>query len=547
MSRVGFQDQPEYPNLRNGQQGEANISKGSKGEICAAPVLSLDAQRYPGGEPPTEDQSNQAILATLRCLGIKMDNLQNTMKDLPAKVAGLMEQIWITKAHDYFKNGGTTVGRVRPEISRDCVGSRFPPVPLPLHQVDSSWCVQPVFRGGQNKSKQSAFADARRTPMSRSTHPPLTEQEIQCMQPVNAERHIQPEDLCKQPVFSHGHKPQQSHSTHPASTDVLDVEMRRCIQPVIIEGQRQKLNKWSKMDIVGRHKVQQSRPVPPVVTDGQGLASCFKLEPECVDEQGKGDLQALQQVFPDGQGKDGNYKLEPLSPDAQNAGQNSRLEPRSPATQGAHGSTPNTEADLLGERAATVDSVRGTSANQGLPHLRATSDNGAINKIERLQIKLTGWKVQSNSKCSEDDGQSPTTEPVKTLSQKQKDEMPEPSSRCGESLNPSLSQKHQSCCVEAHIGIHEKEYTVRCCLLYNRTGGAFIRRQCTLTLPPWTPLLGSNKDEKICSLNLTYNFPFLLGSCGYPISLKSKNMFLNRNVIGSIFSSVNLKIAKFVR
>lgn len=440
MSSVGFQDP------RNGQQGEAKISNVRESEICAAPALSLDGQSYHGGEPPTEEESSQVILATLRCLGAKLDNLQNTMKDLPTKVAGLMEQIWLTKAHDYFKHGGTSVGRICPEINRDCVGGRFPPVPLPMRQVDPSWCLQPVFKGGQNKCKEPVFTDACRPQLSQRTHPPFTEQESQCMQPVSTERRSRAVDLRKQPLFIHVHKPQQSLSMHPALPDLPDVHRRPCVQPVIIKGQRQKQNKWSEFDFISRHKVQQSWSVPPVVTDGHDPDNCLKLESECLDEQGKGKLPVLQQVFPDVQGKDGNYKLEPLSPDAQCPDQNYKLESCPPAAQDVPEPTPSTEVDIiLEEGAATVDPVMRTNANQDIRRLRATSDHGTIKKIERLQINLTGWNVQTNSRCSENDGQDPSTEPVTKLSHRQKEEMSATPTKDGDRINdPSSSQRHQS-------------------------------------------------------------------------------------------------------
>ncbi|XP_069499085.1 uncharacterized protein [Ambystoma mexicanum] len=82
-----------------------------------------------------------AMLTILARLEAKIDHLQNNMEDMPIKVTGLMEQIWLTKIQDFLKSGVTSVE------SRPNQGIQT--VPTARQNDEQMQCRRKVFPDGR--------------------------------------------------------------------------------------------------------------------------------------------------------------------------------------------------------------------------------------------------------------------------------------------------------------------------------------------------------------------------------------------------------------
>ncbi|XP_078502627.1 uncharacterized protein LOC144759789 [Lissotriton helveticus] len=228
-----------------------------------------DAQRDCEMEPLSGNLPNMILLSMLEQLEAKLDNLQNTLEDVPSRVAGLMEQIWTAKGLDHLENGGVSLERVSPVVVRDCPISRSPPINLSVRVKEVNQCLE-------------------------STSPPGRDpQPNQCLQPLSPHGHEAKQSQCPQPLSPHGHEPKQSQCPQPLSPHGhgprLDGTVSRCPPPdvQVIPG-------------------EPSLRLPPVFDDGQ--------EPQ--------QDQCIQLVSPVEQEQEEHVKKDPLYADSWGAQQN---------------------------------------------------------------------------------------------------------------------------------------------------------------------------------------------------------------------------------
>ncbi|XP_069499068.1 zinc finger protein with KRAB and SCAN domains 1-like isoform X2 [Ambystoma mexicanum] len=246
-------DTPEIPFLP--EDSERLGAEVLGGAVCE------EGGMLPMSDNITEDSSQNPhrFLATLQQLQLKMDHLQNTMEGIPAKVAKIMDQLWLTKGQDYLKRHVMPAEMVRPATGRDCDLYGFPPLPLPVNpgitDGQSQWnkSIQPVITDGQrqwNKSLQPVITDGQRQ-WNKSLQPVITDGLCQ-------------ENQCIQPVFEDWHCHQQSQAIQPTSIDGQSPEEIQCTRPV---------------------------------TNGQDTVQRLKLETLCPGEKGQEENGGLQQVF----------------------------------------------------------------------------------------------------------------------------------------------------------------------------------------------------------------------------------------------------------
>ncbi|XP_078506466.1 uncharacterized protein LOC144765880 [Lissotriton helveticus] len=234
----------------------------------------IDAQRDCEMEALSGNPSNMILLSILEQLEAKLDNLQNTLQDVPSRVAGLMEQIWIAKGLDHLENGAVSLERVSPVVVRDCPLSRSPPINLSVRAKEVNPCLQSTSSPGRDQ------------------------QPNQCLQPLSPHGHEPKQSQCLQPLTPHGHEPKQS----------------QCLQPLSPAGPGP------------RQDGTVSGCPPPDVQVIPGEAS-LRLSPVFDDGQEPQQDQCIQLVFPVEQEQEEHVKKEPLYADSWGAQENVCLQP----------------------------------------------------------------------------------------------------------------------------------------------------------------------------------------------------------------------------
>ncbi|KAJ1167762.1 hypothetical protein NDU88_008151 [Pleurodeles waltl] len=278
------------------------------------------------------NQPNVILLSMLQQLDAKLDNLQNTLEDVPSRVAGLMKQIWIEKGHYHLRNGGVSLGMVSPVTVRDCSFSRSPPINLSVRARELNQCLQPTSPHWreplQSQSLQPMSQDGPglQQDCTISRGPPLDVQVIpgepnlhspsfddesqqdQCMQ-LEPEERMKKEQLYAdswdpqqnfylQPPFHEGHKPRQNH----------------CRQPMLPD--KEESDECTKKELLW--------------FDGEGPQQNHCRQPTFQEEKNLQHSACLQQVLSDAQEQPQNCKTELMHPEAQNADHHYKLEPLHP-------------------------------------------------------------------------------------------------------------------------------------------------------------------------------------------------------------------------
>ncbi|KAJ1169072.1 hypothetical protein NDU88_000978 [Pleurodeles waltl] len=85
------------------------------------------------------------LLSILEQLEDKLDNLRNTLEDVPSRVAGLMEQIWVAKGPYRLENGGVSLEMVCPISIGDCAVSQSPVTSELDKPGEPTLCLQAQF------------------------------------------------------------------------------------------------------------------------------------------------------------------------------------------------------------------------------------------------------------------------------------------------------------------------------------------------------------------------------------------------------------------
>ncbi|XP_069499075.1 uncharacterized protein [Ambystoma mexicanum] len=228
--------------------------------------------------PSTWHAPNTGLLNMLQNLQAKMDHLQNTLEDMPLKVAEIMKQSWLTKGQDCLKQR-MSVQAVSPAMSRDCNRQIFPPPPLPGNAGEPGLCLQQLFTDGQLQQKN------------------------QCIQPVITGGQSQ-QKQCITPVISDG-----------------QVRHKRCIQASFGDWHCLQQNQTIESSFADAQRPEESQRTQPVFTDEQDPDQSIKLAPLCPGGKWLEGSHIWQQRFHKAQGLDPKYKKDAWCSDEQGPGE----------------------------------------------------------------------------------------------------------------------------------------------------------------------------------------------------------------------------------
>ncbi|XP_078528693.1 uncharacterized protein LOC144806136 [Lissotriton helveticus] len=270
------------------------------------------AQRDQEQELLLDDLPHIILLSMLEELEAKLDNLMNTVEDVPSRVAGLIKKIWIEKDQGSLDNDTVSLEMVCPVSIRDCTVSRSV-TPQLDRTGDLSLCLQPVFSDG---------------------HAP--KQECTLSSPTDVQVRPYEPNLCLQPVFPDQRDPRADKCLQPEFPDVHESQQDQCMQPGFPDGNGLQLDctlsRCSQLD-------------PP----GRSLEANLCLHSEFVLGQAPEEDQSIQSVFreresvfPEAQKTDQNNTVEPLHPEEQDSNRNYKL--LNPESQDQH---QNCKAELL--------------------------------------------------------------------------------------------------------------------------------------------------------------------------------------------------------
>ncbi|XP_078507024.1 uncharacterized protein LOC144767479 [Lissotriton helveticus] len=295
-----------------------------------------DAQRDCEMEPLSGNLPNMILLSMLEQLEAKVDNLQNTLEDVPSRVAGLMEQIWIAKGLDHLVNGGVSLERVSPVVVRDCPLSRSPLINLSVSAKKLNPCLQSTSPPGCDPQPNQCLQ-----PLSPRWHEPQQSQRPQNLSPAGpgprqdgTVSRCPPPDvqvipgepsLRLPPRFDDGQEPQldqciqrepEEHKQEehvkkePLYADSWDAQQNVCLQPLFHEG----------------HEPQRNHCRQPVLPDGEGPIEHLKQELLWFDGDGQRQNVCRHPAFQEDQSLQLNTCLQMLS-DAHEPHQNCKTEP----------------------------------------------------------------------------------------------------------------------------------------------------------------------------------------------------------------------------
>ncbi|XP_078543503.1 uncharacterized protein LOC144828825 [Lissotriton helveticus] len=293
-----------------------------------------DTQRDNDLEPLSENLPHIILLSMLEELEAKLDNLMNTVEDVPSRVAGLIKKIWIEKDQGSLDNAGVTLKVVYPASIRDCAVSRSPATPQLDRSEEPSLCLQPVF-SDEHAPKLDCTLSSPTDVQGRPEEPSL------CLQPMFPDRHHPQQDQCVQPGFLGRNGVQQDCPlSRCPQTDppCRSQEAKLCLPSEFVDGQRPEqdqsvqsafpeewepdeplkqepsplsANSWDQQQNLcphplfpDRHEPQQNHRIHPALPDGNGPDDPLEEELMSSDFQVRQENQCLQPVSPDGKSSD---------------------------------------------------------------------------------------------------------------------------------------------------------------------------------------------------------------------------------------------------
>ncbi|KAJ1167576.1 hypothetical protein NDU88_007965 [Pleurodeles waltl] len=319
---------------------------------CVLPVLNVSAS---GSQINAErdhellsgNQPSMILLSMLEELEAKLDNLQNTLEDVPSRVAGLMEQIWIEKGQHHLENGGVSLGMVSPVTVRDSSFSRSPPINLSVRSRELNQCLQPtsprLLEPQKSQSLQPMSLDGHglQQDCTISRGPSLDVSVIQgetnlrlpqtfddeeeplqahCTQ-LEPEEHVKKEQLYADtwdpqqmdPPFHEGYEPQQNHSRQTVLPDEKETDVHIKQEELWFDGEAPQQNHCRQPAFQEEQCLQHNACLQQVLSDAQEQHQNCKTEPMQSEVQNADQLYKLEPLHPEN--CDQNYKQEPLHPE----------------------------------------------------------------------------------------------------------------------------------------------------------------------------------------------------------------------------------------
>ncbi|XP_078529882.1 uncharacterized protein LOC144810004 [Lissotriton helveticus] len=366
-----------------------------------------DAQRDCEMEPLSGNLPNMILLSMLEQLEAKLDKLQNTLEDVPSRVAGLMEQSWIAKGLDHLENRAVSLEMIRSDTVRDHCVSRSPPIPLSVgsgelnqclqhasrhwrkpheiqclhptsphgHDAKQSQCLQPLSPAGPGPRQDGTVSrcpplDVQVIPGEPSLRlPPRFDdgqepQQDQCIQLVFQIEHEQEEQVRKELLYANSWDPQQNICLQPLFHEGHESQRNHCMQPVLPEGEgpsellKQELlwfdGEGQRHNVCRQPAFQEEQSLQHNTCRQQMLYNAhephqnLKTEPMHLEALSQDRSYKLEPPSPEDY--DQNYKQEPLHPEKRD--ENSDLQPTCADAQGPSGSS-----SFLPQNAPDTDGV----------------------------------------------------------------------------------------------------------------------------------------------------------------------------------------------
>ncbi|XP_069083731.1 zinc finger protein interacting with ribonucleoprotein K-like [Pleurodeles waltl] len=236
--------------------------------LPSSPVHNVSASRSQNHakrnhqlEPLSGNLPNVILLSMLEKLDVKLDNLQNTLEDVPSRVAGLMEQIWIAQGQYHLDNGSVSLEVVSPVTVGEYSSSRSPLVPLSVRAREQNQYLQPTPPYGceqQQSQLLKPLSPCGREPQQNCTvsscppdipvipcEPslgllPVTDdeqepQQDQYIQLVIPDEHKPEEHLQKELLHADSWDPQQNFFMQPSIHEEHGPQQNNCRQPVLLD------------------------------------------------------------------------------------------------------------------------------------------------------------------------------------------------------------------------------------------------------------------------------------------------------------------------
>ncbi|KAJ1168151.1 hypothetical protein NDU88_000100 [Pleurodeles waltl] len=285
-----------------------------KATLPSSPVHDVSASRSQNNaqmdlklESLSENLSHIILLSMLEQLEDKLYNLQNTLEDIPSRVAGLMEQIWIAKSQYHPQNGGVSLEMVSPVSIRDCTVTHSPSTPQLDRPGEVSFCRQPVF-ADRHAPKQDCTLSSPTDVQVRPDEPRL------CLQPVLSELHDPQQDQCMQPGLPDVHMLQQDQCMQPGFPDVHESQQDQCMQHGFLDVHKSHSHQCMQPEFPHVHESQQDQCVQP------RFPGIHKLHPD----------QCMQPVLPDIHKSQQDWCKQPGFPDVHESHPDQRMQPGLP-------------------------------------------------------------------------------------------------------------------------------------------------------------------------------------------------------------------------
>ncbi|XP_069075256.1 zinc finger protein interacting with ribonucleoprotein K-like [Pleurodeles waltl] len=276
--------------------------------LPSSPVHNVSASRSKNNaernhqlEPLSGNLPNVILLSMLEKLDAKLDNFQNTLEDLPSRVAGLMEQIWIARDQYHLDNGSVSLEVVSPVTIGEYSFSRSPPVPLSVRAREQNQYLQPTPPYGcepQQSQLLKPMSPDGREPQQNCTvsrwppdipvipgEPslgllPVTDdeqesQQDQYIQLVIPDVHKPEEHLKKEPLYADSWDPQQNFFIQPSIHEEHGPQQNNCRQPVLPDEKEPDEQELLWFD---REGPQQNHCIHPAFQEDQSLQHNASLQ-----------------------------------------------------------------------------------------------------------------------------------------------------------------------------------------------------------------------------------------------------------------------------
>ncbi|XP_078502583.1 uncharacterized protein LOC144758924 [Lissotriton helveticus] len=428
-----------------------------------------DAKMDQDMEPLSENLPHIILLSMLEELDAKLENLLNTVEDVPSRVAGLIKKIWIEKEQGYLDNAGVSLEMICPANIRYCAISRSPATPQLDRPGEPSLCLQPVFSDG-HAPKQDCTLSSPTDVQVRPEEPNL------CLQPMFPDRHHPQQDQCLQPGFPDRNGVQQDcplsqcPQTDPPGRSL---EANLCLHSEFVDGQTPQqdqrvqtafpeewepdeplkqepsplfTNSWDQQQNLcpyplfpEGHEPQQNHCIHPALPDGNRPDDPLEEELMCSDFQDPQENQCLQPVSPDGMTSDKHFESGLLSFDELGSQQTQRLQQHLCLKQELpYAQDPNVNYELESMRPEAQEPDQNDNLEPACTDAHGSDQNY---KLEPLHTAAQDRELESVLPEAQKPDQNYTVEPLHPESQDQhqncKAELYCPDER-GQSVPPSF-------------------------------------------------------------------------------------------------------------